>query len=128
VVPRPHPDDRHRLAVDDERSREDVGATGEPVLPERVAQHRDAPVPLHPIVVRADEPSERRLDAECWEVAAGHGETVAGEGLADGRQVGAEQAVRGQARERRLPFLEVPEHRVAEYRFARARRVAGRGA
>ena len=54
--------------------REHVRAAGEPVLPEGVAQHRDASFPFDAIVVGADEPSERGLDAERGEVAARHGQ------------------------------------------------------
>src|SRR5262245_53962889 len=80
------------------------------------------------IVLGREEPSERRLEPEGWEVAARHRKRIARKGLACGSHVGVELPVRGQARERRLACFEVAEHRIAEDRFTRTGHAAGCGA
>ena len=67
-----HADDRHGLAVDDERLVEDVGAAVEIAAPVGVAQHHHVRLTNHRVVAGSQEPAERRLDAEHREVAAGH--------------------------------------------------------
>ncbi len=125
---RRHADDRQRLAVDGERLADDTRIAGEVRLPVGVADHGDGRLARRAVVGRPEEPSERRVEAEHREVAAGDELRLAVDRLAVDREVRAEGAVQRDGREHRLLALEIAEHRVAEHLIAVARLVARRGA
>ena len=70
-------DDRHRLAVDDQRLVEDVGVEREARAPVVVAEHDDEVVADRLVVFGREEPSDRRRQAEHRKVTARHQQAVA---------------------------------------------------
>src|SRR6185295_26306 len=112
--PRRDADNGHRLAVDDERLVQYVRVERELPLPVRVAQDHDVRFPGREIVLRTEEPADRRLQTEGGKIAAGHEQAVPVLRLAAGREVGAERDMRGDSLERRLRALQVAKHGVAE--------------
>jgi hypothetical protein len=109
-------DDRHRLAVDDDRLVEHGGVGAEVRGPVGVAQHRDE-VRAHGLVVGGGEeppsagrsPSTGKYDPETSMPLRVH--RLAAEG-----EVGAERPVRGEPGEHPLAALEVAEHGVRDTR------------
>ena len=117
-------DDRHRLPVHCQPLIEDVRVAAEPPEPVRVAQHDHVRLARRLVVVGAEQPAERRLQREHVEIGAGDEQPFRVLRLVARGQIRAERYVRGDAGERRLDALEVPEHRVAEDLIAVARLAA----
>jgi hypothetical protein len=113
------PDDGQRLAVDDDRFVQYGGIAAKPRCPVPVAQHSHEVIADVPIVVRAEQPAERRLDAEHRKIRARYERALAVHRLAAIGEVGAEAHVRRDAGEHRLQAFEIAKHRVAEDHLAR---------
>ena len=116
-----HPDDLESQAVDNDPATHDAGVATEAGEPGGVVEHGDARRVPVAVVVRAEEPPDGRPQPERGEVAAGDERPRSGERLVPEAYVGAEGALRRDARERQLRPLEVAEHRVAPGRVGAAR-------
>ena len=96
-VSRRHAHDRHRLAVDHERLAEHAAVGAQPVRPVAVAQHDDGVSAGHTIVVRRQQPAERRRGAKRREIAARNQQPFRAAALARVRDVRREAAMRRDA-------------------------------
>src|SRR5262245_4337575 len=119
-------DDRHRSAVDNERSVDDASVCAEAGAPEFVAQDDHWMTTRHAIVLRPEQATECRRDAERGEVVAGDEQPAGFGALALTRDVRSETRLRRQLKPVIGESLEIPEQRVAEDRVNTAGEIVGR--
>ncbi len=111
---RRYADDGQRHVVDGERAAENAWVAAELALPIRVAQDDRFGLSLDAIVLDAEQPAERGLEAQQRKVVSRNDNALHESRLLARRDTPVEGGVRGEPHERLLRALKIAEHRVAE--------------
>ncbi|MBV6488912.1 MAG: hypothetical protein GHHEDOFH_02882 [Pseudorhodoplanes sp.] len=122
---RGHTHDRERVSIDHHRCVDDRLLAAKTCQPIVMRQYCNGRFARGPIITGSQQPADSGGEAECLEVAAGDQQAFAILCLTLVGEVGAEEAMRGQAREGTGLLLEIPKHGITEDDIAVAGLIAG---
>ena len=118
---RTDPDYRHWYSVDDEWLADDAEIGQEACAPIPITEYGDAGLTRDAIVARVDEPAPRRIQSQDGEVVSRHHQSGAAQCLPECTKDSRQSPGASDAGQRRLLFLKVAIHRIAEHAIAAAR-------